>query len=62
MLATIRDDTRNMLNMQHIDPNSKSEWVIRFNSFWGTADTGIHVVYTSGVIIGYKLESLSSIT
>ena len=23
MLATIRDDTRNVLNMQHITPNSK---------------------------------------
>ena len=26
MLAIIRDDTRNVLNIQHITPNSKKKW------------------------------------
>ena len=41
---------------------SMSEWVIKFNGVFGTADIGVHVVYTSHVIITYTLESLSSLT
>ena len=39
-----------------------SEWVIKFNGLLGTSDIGVHVVYTSCVIITYILESLSSLT
>ena len=38
-----------------------SEW-LSLTAFWGTADIGVHVVHTSGVIIAYTLESLSSLT
>ena len=30
-----------------------SEWVIKFNRLFGTADIRVHVVYTSRVIIAY---------
>ena len=39
-----------------------SEWVIKFNGLFGTADTGAHVVHTSRVIITYALETLFSLT
>ena len=39
-------------------PESVSEWVIKFNSLFGTLDIGVHVVHTSHVIITYTLESL----
>ena len=38
------------------------EWVSNFNGLLGTADTGVHVVHTSCVIMAYTLETLSSLT
>ena len=43
-------------------PMPVSEWVIEFNSLFGTVDTGVHVVHTSCVIITYTSELLSSLT
>ena len=39
-----------------------SEWVIKFKRLSWTADIEVHIVHISRVIIGYTLESLSSIT
>ena len=41
---------------------SVSEWVIKFNGVWRTADSEVHIIHISHVIITYILESLSSIT
>ena len=38
-----------------------SEW-LSLMAFLGTADTGVHMVHTSHVILAYTLESLSSLT
>ena len=51
--------------MNHIEKLSElsvmSELVIKFNSLFGTVDTGVHIVHRSCVIITYTLESLSSL-
>ena len=39
-----------------------SEWVIKFNGLSWTADSEVHVVHISCVIIAYTLEWLSSLT
>ena len=39
-----------------------SEWVIKFNGHFETADIWVHIVHTSHVIMTYTLESLSSLT
>ena len=36
----------------------KSEWVIKFNNLSWTADSAVHVIHISCVIITYALESL----
>ena len=38
-----------------------SEWVIQINSLYWTADSKVHVVHRSCVIIVYTLKSLSSL-
>ena len=39
-----------------------SEWVIKFNGLFGTADITVYVVHTNRVIIAYALESLLYLT
>ena len=40
----------------HWDPLQVSEWVIKFNVLSWTADSEVHIVHISCVIIAYTLE------
>ena len=40
----------------YISQNKGSEWVIKFNGLSWTADSEVHIVHVSCVILAYKLK------
>ena len=52
----------NMTTSSAASDGNFAKWVIKFNGLSWTADSEVHVVHISRVIITYALESSSSLT
>ena len=57
----IKDSSSLNVETIYTKVSSVSEW-LNLRAFLGTADSEVHIVHISHVIIAYTLESLSSLT